>query len=333
MFKFDKQEIISKLESLVNVSYSDFVALDIGSINIKAIYVNNKVIQNYFFSSSGQDPATIIKSWLSKEGLLNKPIKLVIKGQDTLIRYIPFPRVEYKTLHDTVGLSLSQFIPFNKEEVSFGVAIAKENYSPKEDLVLLAASKKNYIEEAVKGLTSKGLSISEVTLSNVALINFGLYLFDNNKNIALIDFGISSLLINVINKGHPLLSREIKISSEKFFKNITTKKNLSGDQITKFLLENEDLNQISELGEELWSEVFEEIKNSMDYFELNYRERIEEVYISGGLSRIKVMPALISQYLGVNALVLNPWDKIKPKCNGDFLKLKEFFSLVIGLSL
>jgi len=331
------------LTRLFKTEGADRVVLDLGSSYIKSIYVKDREIKNFFVEKNTGQPLKIFADWLKKEGLFHKSVKVGVKGQDTLIRYIPFPKVNKKNLKEVLSYEISKFIPFNKDDIYFDVSILDENYSSGEFLILLALAKKEFIDAIIKDFNKEKINLLEITVENIALINLFLDRppqdLSTNKtrleeqNLAIIDIGANSTLLNLVKKGMPCLSREIKISANNFLEKFAKEKDLSINDIENSIIYQKDSQEIRKIAEEVALELCEVIKNSLDYFEVNWGQRIQAIYLTGGISKITEIEKLLTESLEIETKIWNPFDNLALHFENDIVNYKNMLAVVLGSSL
>lgn len=281
----------------------DFICLDIGISFIKAVYVKNNKINNFFIAENQGKSLDIFKDWAKKQGLFSKPVKIALKGPDTLIRYIPFAKVGKTKLKETFRYSLSQQVPFKEEEIYFDLALVNENYSPDNYLLLLAVAKKIMIDDLVQNCQHARINLKEITHQSVALANIAIKAFPLNVYGILVDIGYTSTILTVVGQNQPYLSREVHI------------------------LFHHDNQQ------DALQNVLREIKSSIDYCEVNLGKTIENLYLSGGVIKKAGLVEDIQKNLSMNVEVFNPLQAVSGSQLLDLEKYKEIMTTVIASTL
>jgi len=333
-----------KVPALINSIFKEekeeYVCLDAGSEYIKIIYVAGRDIKKFIVCRREKNLAKTFSEWLHKEGLDAKKVRVSLKGNNTLIRYTPFPKVDKKNIKEVFGYEISKYIPFKAEDIYFDVAVLDENHSAKEFLLLVAVAKKSFVDSLISEFQQEKINIDAITLNNIALINLYLNSRDTESNIATLDIGASSTLLNLFKKGVPSLSREIKISAAEFSARLMKLKNINEEEAEHIIInldearETTEVQEIIEIIEEIGLELAEEVKNSLDYFEVNSGDRIQKILITGGLSKIKGLNKIIENSLGIGVELWNPYVYASHyNINGQIENYKEFLAVALGMSL
>jgi len=337
--------LLKSIEKFTKKEAEDVVSFDLGVNYLKGLYISGKKIKDVFIGKNNGKPHQQISEWLKSKNLLSKDVRLAVKGPETLIRYVSFPKVDKKNIKEIFSYEISKFIPFDKDDVYFDISILDDNYSGKELFLLLAVVRKQHLDKLLKDFKDSGVKVSEVNLINVALINLFLDYrtrCDNSvieENAALIDIGFNSTLLNLVKKGIPCLSREIKVSARDFVKQLSKVKNCTLQEaeniVTSFDQPREtiEIQEIIEIIEEIALDLTGEIKNSLDYFEVNWGKRIQAIYLTGGLTGIKGIDSIMLNSLGIETRVWDPFVNFKLEFDENILKRKTMLAPALGLSL
>lgn len=341
LFKYS--DVVKKL---LNADSDECVALDLGASYIKGLYVASGKVKSYFVEKNKGQGIKAAAKWLKTENLLSKETRLAVKGPDTLVRYIAFPKVDKKNLKEAFSYEIAKYIPFSREEVYFDVAILDENYNVNEFFLMLAVVKKDRMDSLITACNNEKINLTEINLNSVPLMNLFLKANAQNspdgQNAALVDVGFSSTLLTLLKKGVPCLSREIKVSSGGFIQKVSKVKNFTPEQSDDFVsklnvpkesLEREEVQEMLEMIEETAYELAEEIKNSLDYFEVNFGQRIQTIYLTGGLSKISGIERLMSHSLDISVKVWDPFEGVDLSEGKDISVYKEMFAVALGLAL
>jgi type IV pilus assembly protein PilM len=351
-------------QNLLTRPEPESVVIDLGAGYVKAMRVSGSQIKNFVLEKSKANPARTAIEWLKQENLLSLPLKIAIKGQDTLIRYISFPKVDKKTLKSAVGFELGKYIPFGKDDVYFDVAILNENQTINEYFLLLAVTKKDSLDAMIKEFQNAKANITKITLNNLALLNLFMSFPPQEineptteapvaaavkngpavvnsalQNIALVDIGVSATLISLLKENIPCLSRETKICCGTFLQKLAKAKNMKPDQVENYV-DNmyapkavSEVQEILEVIEEVCLSLSEDIKNSLDYFEVNWGKRVQRIYLTGGFSRIKGIDRIIESSLGITTKIWDPFSSFALSYDKKILNNKEFMAVALGLTL
>jgi len=316
-----------------------FVAVNLGNFCLKGLIVKAGEPEGYFIEKNEGLSSERIKKLWAKEKILERKVRISIKNPTCLVRYFSFPKTDKKKLKQALFYELNKFIPFSPDEVYFDFCILKE-LGPSENLILLAVVKKRHIDEVLAAFRKANLKVSEVNLDSICLINLFLNNSHESKNInsCILDIGHNFSTMTILNKGIPFLTRDVKFSAKDIFQIISRVKNYSEAGIEKRLLSLEDSSQFLELIQDSISNICEEMKSSFDYFEVNKGERIDKLYLSGGLVSVKNIAHSFSDFLDMEVEILDVFSREKQNLDKsffskEFMPFKNSFSAAFGLIL
>jgi type IV pilus assembly protein PilM len=317
---------------------SSFAAVNLGSCYLKGLIVKNGEIRNYFLEKNDNLPATLKKVWEEKR-IPTRSVKLSIKNPSCLVRYFPFPKMDKKRLSQALTYELNKFIPFSFEEVYFDFFILKE-INPSEVYILLAVVKRDFVNQILEIFSQANLDIANITLDSICLINLFLNNYTKSKEInsCILDIGNSISTITIFNKETPFLTRDVKFSTKEVLDSVSRTKNLDSLAVQEWIKDDKNNTELIELAQHNISNLCREIKSSLDYFEVNAAERIDSLYLTGGLSSTKGLEKAFTKELEVNTEVLKVFDGDKVKSNivfsdQKFVTLENYFSVAFGLAL
>jgi len=316
----------------------DFVGINLGNYYIKGVIVEGGKATRYFIEKNAKLSETIRKLHDEKK-IPKKKIKISVKSPSCLVRYFTFPKMDRKKLNQAIFYEMNKFIPFEPTEVYFDFFILKEN-NPTEISILLAAAKKNFIDQIINTFSDVGLRISGINLDSICLNNLFLDNYEEAEkiNACILDIGYNFSTMTILNKGMPFLTRDFKFSAKDTFQVISRIKNISLAEVEKWILSLKNSKEFLKLISDSISGACKEVKSSFDYFEVNKGEHVDKVYISGGLVSIGNLEEGFAENLESDAEILKALPKGEKKLSEvfegkEFAALKNSFSAAFGLIL
>lgn len=331
-------DVHALFDTFLKKDAGDCVSLDMGAAYIKALYTSASRPQQIFVCRHTETALDEIAGWMEKERIISKPVRLAVKGPDTLVRYIPFPKVDKKNLKEVMGYEISKYLPFSRDEIYYDTCIVDEAYSASEFFILLAAARKNFLDPIIKQCSERKIKIAQISLASIVLVNLFSRANDTAMNTALVDIGYSSTILNILKKGVPCLSREIKVSSGDFISRTAKIKSISSQDAEKFVTDGqkvsrEEINEAISVVEDVVLELSEEIKNSLDYFEVNWGQRINMLYVCGGLSNIKGIDKIMFNSLGIETKIWDVLAGFDVAQTESFAPYQQVAAVALGLGL
>jgi type IV pilus assembly protein PilM len=302
------------------------VGLDIGSSSVKAIEMTD-LGDRFAITGYAQRPVeskdTVVDSVrevISAGGFKTKQVVTGVSGRSVIVRYVTMMRMSDEDLRNAVKYEADKYIPFEVEEVILDCQRLEEAKEPgmgeNEMKVLLVAVKKTFIEDHVAMLLEAGLKPAVVDVDCFALGNaFELKLMNSprfegiDKVDALIDIGANKTNINIMKKGTSYFTREVYLGGNDFTDAISRRlsMDLQEAELTKMNPGGRDA-ELEESVQQTLDDLANEIHLSFDYYENQFDEEVDEVFISGGSA---ALPGLAPSFERAFGKKINFWDPIE----------------------
>jgi type IV pilus assembly protein PilM len=256
--------------------------------------------------------------------------------------------METEELAESIIWEAKHNIPYPYEETNVDYAIlrpSKESDDRNLDILLVAAKKdkianySNVISQIRKNLVA--IEVDVFALQNAYEINYP-ELF-REKTVAIINLGANITNIIIIEKGIPQLFRDLAIGGALFAENISKELNCHFDDAEKMLkgiqvdnIPEEQFNFILNMNVQT---LLEEIEKTLSFYEAGEKDgkKVELVYLSGGLSKLKDLNTLIEQKIQVKTETFNPFRRIEFKDkkldNVYYEDMAAFFGVATGLAI
>jgi len=343
------------------------VGLDIGSHSIKAVELNpkKKASENlYEIKKIGYeliprdtivegtiiDSAAVvetIKMIFDENKISNKNVAVSISGNSVIIKKISLPSMDTEELAESIIWEAKHNIPYPYEETNVDYAILRPSpYSEEKNLdILLVAAKKdkianysNVVYQARKNL--EAMEVDVFALQNALEINYSEIL--NEKTVAIINIGANITNVVIIEKGIPQLFRDLSLGGFFFTENMSKDLNISFDEAEKALkgipVKNFPSEQLEASLRTNIENLLEEIEKTFSFYEVGEKKEkeIEQIFLSGGLSKLKGFPSVFENKFKTKTEILNPFRKIsfeEKKFDAIyFQELAALFGVATGLA-
>jgi type IV pilus assembly protein PilM len=336
------------------------IGLDIGSRNIKVVQLKD-VSGGYQLEHLGitslqpelivegsilDAPRVVdtIKDLIASSNVKAKDVAIGVSGHSSVItKRIPLPQMTEEELSESIRFEAEQYIPFDIEDVNLDFQIVGFREEGNQMDVLVVAVKKDKINEYISVVKDAGLNpmivdVDAFALENMYEIN---YEIKPDENIALVNVGASMINLNVLEGGYSVFTRDSSVGCNLLTEALQREFALSYDDAER-LKHGETIEGISQ--EDVASaiisaseEIVTEISRSLEYFRSSYgHEEIKEIVLSGGGALIKDLPALLSERVGVDVRIIDPFTNIQIPDGFDRGYLKKIGSVVaiaVGLAL
>ncbi len=314
------------------------VGLDLGSSVVKAVEIAlegpEPVITGFGRAEipPGGSVQETVAQLFKENRFRGKRVCAGVSGQSTVVRYIPMLRMSDAELAQAIQFEVDKYLPFDVEEVVMdcqaldrraGVASSEDGEDAEEDrmTVLLAACRRELIEERVATVQAVGLTPVAVDLDLFALANAWELCGIPDEEIeggegqrasALVDVGASRTAINVLRGGQSCFSREINIGGADMTQAVARRLGVEGFEAEAIKRASEaheaEVNSaISPVLEDLASE----LSLSIDYVENHDGLHVEELLLSGGGVLAPGASAYIEQATARPARTWNPLEGLR----------------------
>lgn len=309
------------------------VGLDLGSQVVKAVEITlegpEPVITGFAQAEiqPGTDRNEAIKDVIRRGKFRSKDVVTSVSGQNVVVRYITMVQMSDSELKQAIKFESDKYLPFEADEVVMDCQRLDRTPPASNDPgaaeaemmgVVLAACRRDHVNEQVSEITNNGLSPVAVDVDVFALANAwelcGLTEneADQESAIALVDVGAGSTSINVVTNGETCFSREIGIGGADMTQATARRMGIDvveAERLKKRGEENEPAvtRAIGPVLEDLVSE----ISLSLDYVENREGLRVEEVLLSGGAALAPGLVSYIEQAVSRPTRTWNPLEGLR----------------------
>jgi len=260
------------------------------------------------------------RGW-KRMGTRQKNVVLALPATDVITKKIVVPAGQREDdLTFQVENEASQYIPFPLDEVDLDFQVTKTvPDNPEEVEVLIAASRKEKVEDRVATALAAGLKTAIMDVEPYAAQTaFELTLRQlpgggEDQVIALVDIGATIMKINVLLNGESLYTRDQPFGGNQLTQEIHNQFNLSLEDSETAkkggnLPESYKTDVLQPFCETLAIEVMRAIQffyTSTQYTEVNY------IFIAGGCAVIPGLDAIIASRTQVSTLIVNPFSTME----------------------
>ena len=327
------------------------VGLDIGVDSCKFIALarmgEKYEIQAWGIESIGTGGLVeCLKSIPTKYTLPNKYPAVSVSGKGTLIRYIDMPRMSLEDLKKSFSIEVDKYFPFDQNSIYTDCSILDPKSKEKKMAVLIAAVKKEMVDERIQALTGAGLEPQQVTINAIAVANAFQILgsgsgdsVDKSKNQAkaILDIGDSVSNLMILKDGVPRFTRDIFIGSQEITKRIMNTFGLTAQEAEKLKRHPGDQAEtVFNTCESTIMNWISEIRLSLDYFITEKNIQVDQLLLTGGGSMMQNLETLFEKNLD---LTVRKWDLLSNLSLAPTVSKEEIakhaprLSVAIGLAL
>jgi type IV pilus assembly protein PilM len=321
------------------------IGLNIGVSTIKLAklkFGRDKIeLTGYAIEPNPLDPEETLKKLIQSQSI--KSVNISVSGQQAIIRYIELPKMNTSELKQALKFEAQKHIPFPIAEVNIDGCIMKDNLPDNKMRVLLAAVKKESLEQKLRQMRSLGIDVGLVEIDSISLVNaFNFSYMDDpsvkDKTVGLINIGSATSNLNILEAGVPMLSRDIPIGGNHFTQRIADAHGIdfkSADAL-KMTADKGEQDKISGAVEQVLAKLAQEVRTSFDYYESRSVSSVEKIFISGGASLYDGFRDMLGGFLGLTVENWDPFKRIAIANEIDAAKVRSVSSqlaVAIGLAL
>ena len=215
-----------------------------------------------------------------------------------------------------VATEANQYIPFSLDEVNLDFQVLGPAPNSPEDVeVLIAASRKEKIEDRVAAAEAAGLKATVMDVDLYAaqmafeLMGIGTAEHEKDTNIAMVDLGSSTMALNVMRNGQSIYLREQPFGGNELTQDIQNKFGLAPEEAE---VAKRDGGLPEEYDTELLQPFIEkmglEIARALHFFfsSTSYNQ-VHQIVLSGGCASIPGVDAAITRRTQVPTMIANPF--------------------------
>ncbi|MBW1741411.1 MAG: type IV pilus assembly protein PilM [Deltaproteobacteria bacterium] len=274
-----------------------------------------------------------------------------VSGSQVTIKTINIPRMPKAEFEKAILWISRKHISVPLEEANFDYKILGEIEERKiiKYEVMIVAAEKDLINDQVGLYRKTGLKVGGISVTPFALWNLLGMTKTGPPSIAWLDIGARFATIAVFQDHILKFSREILTAGDSITESIKSFTSLLDEEA----FSDEDAERLKKeyglSGQDVRPEIarsitpvivrlIDEVQRSFSFYQQRHPEvSIEKIYLTGGTARLKGLPAVMEERLGIDVEVINPFKKIKiglsPMETAKLNELAPAFSVATGLAL
>jgi type IV pilus assembly protein PilM len=285
-----------------------------------------------------QKIARIIESLCKQAGISTKNVVSAIPGTSTFNAIINLPPMTQSELEKAVKYQAEQNIPVKIEDVKYDYQVIKEDPQSKELTIMIIAATKTKVSQLLELLSLANLNVLALETSTVAMARS---LSVPEAPLALIlDIGSTTTEIAVIENGVLNQTRSFPLAGYAITQAISRQLGLEITQAEQFkqrfgLAQDKLEGQVYKAAEPIIRDILDEANRSAKFYEEQSGNKVQRVILTGGSSRIPLLPEYIRSYMAMEIMYGNPWTNVSysSKLNDSIIKMAPEFATAVGLAM
>lgn len=258
-----------------------------------------------------------IKKAVDRSGTHLKQAAVAVGGSSVITKLITLPAgLSDDEMIEQIMIEAEQYIPFSVDDVMFDFQLEGINEIDSNRVnVLLAASRKENVEDRISALELAGLKAKIVDIEAFTIENAFVLLANQlphsveDKTVVVIEIGANLTTLHVLYNSRAIYTREQNFGGKQLTEDIQRTYGLSYDEagVAKKVGGLPD-NYESDVLEPFKRNMVQQIQRSIQFFVASNASRpIDSVIIAGGCASIAGVDKLVSETLGVPTYIANPF--------------------------
>ncbi len=328
-----------------NKGQSTVLGIDISTAAIKLLELSKAGaryrVENYAVSPLPQDAvvdknitdtdviANAIKAAIKQSGTKTKFACVAVSGSSVMTKVITMPSsLSEEEMEEQILVEADQYVPYSLDEVNLDFEVqGPSEKNPEMVDVLLAASRRENVEDRVESLEKAGLKAKIVDVEAFAIENAFKLLADQlpgeieNQTIAIADIGATMSTLNVLHNCRTVYTREQGFGGKQLTEEIQRRYGLSYEE-AGLAKKHGGLpdNYVSDVLDPFKNAMIQQISRSLQFFVSSSANRsVDGIVLAGGCASIPGLEKIVEQSLGIPAYIANPFinmalsNKVKPQ--------------------
>jgi type IV pilus assembly protein PilM len=302
------------------------VGLDIGSHSVKAVEVSRSGTGltltgvSQVRVNSPDHVVQAIQEAFAAGGFKTKRVVTAVSGRAVIVRYVPIANMPDEELRRAVAYEAEKYLPFDVDEVILDCQRVDDSTTPAapggQIKVLLVAVKRSVVDEHVAMIQQAGLTPVVIDCDYFALGNAwetrSMRLGQQDDVVrALIDIGAAKTSINIVRGYTSHFTRDFYVAGNDLTDMIAKRFGEDPEDVERM---KEDPGEALESMQEALGGVLEdigsEVRLSFDYYENQFDQQVQEVFLSGGSVLFPECDRLLGEVLGLEAKIWDPLEAL-----------------------
>ncbi|MCQ8183602.1 pilus assembly protein PilM [Methylomonas sp. SURF-1] len=270
-----------------------------------------------------------IKAAVKQSGTKAKHASVAVAGSSVMTKIISMPAsLTDAEMEEQIMVEADQYIPYSLDEVNLDFEVQGVTKSNPDMVdVLLAASRRENIEDRVAALAYAGLKTVVVDVEAFAMENAFSLLVDQlpegtgDMTVAIADIGATMTSLNILHAGKTVYTREQGFGGKQLTEEIQRRYGLSYEE-AGLAKKHGGLpdNYAADVLEPFKKAMLQQIARSLQFFVSSSANRgVDALILAGGCASIAGLDKLVERDLGIPSYIANPFinmalsNRVKPQ--------------------
>jgi type IV pilus assembly protein PilM len=311
----------------------NLVGLDIGSSAVKLVELKDSKGGGYKLVRTGVEslsPEAIVDGAIMDASLVVDTVNRIIasvsvrnndfatslSGHSVIIKKITLPAMSAEELAESIRWEAEQYVPFDINDVNLDYVVLEGSGGDTMD-VLLVAVKKDKIGDYTSVISQVGktpvlVDVDAFALQNAFEIN---YPVESGRVVALVNLGASVTNVNILSGANSIFWRDISFGGNQYTDAIQKQLSLGFDQADALkrgeASGEHSMQEILPILRSVSDDLSQELQKTFDFFgATTSTEKIDQLFIAGGCSRIVNLDRQLKERFGMPVEIINPFRQI-----------------------
>lgn len=352
---------MASMQSLFGGSTQQLIGLDISSSSVKLLELSRKGTKfhveayaveplppNAVTDKQITDPKLVSEAVgraMNRAGTRTRQVAVAVAGASVITKVIEMPAaLSDDAMEEQIRAEADQYIPYPVDEVNVDFEVlGKSPKNPDQQEVLLAACRKEQVEQRCAAIELAGLSAKVVDIEAYALENACQFLVHQmpdggrNRTIAIVDCGASTTSVLVLHDLKTIYTRDQAFGGKQLTEEIMRHYSMSFDEATKAkrggTLPDD---YTSEVLAHFLADMAQQIDRSLQFFfsAVTQFSSIDQIILAGGCAQIPGVDQSIQDRLQIPTTVAKPFSGMSVASRAKPANLaKDEASLLIACGL
>lgn len=276
--------------------------------------------------------AEAVERAVKRSGTKTRHAAIAVAGAHVITKTVKIPvGLNNKELQDQVEMEADHYIPYPLDEVNFDYhrieTTGDEAVAAEDELVLLAACRKEIVDDFVAVVEGAGLKPGVVDIETYSMENAYTLISHHmpgagmEKTVAIMDIGSTTTNINVMHSNRSVYTRDHTFGGRQLTEEIQRRYGLSYEEagLAKKqggLPDNYQTDVLRPFMEALCQEVLRALQF---FYSSSTFNSIDQILLAGGCSQIPGVDEMVAARVGVPSMIANPFtsmslaSRIKPQ--------------------
>lgn len=287
-----------------------------------------------------------IQKALAKAGTKTKRAAVAVSGSAVITKVISMSgTLNDAEMENQIQLEADQYIPYPLEEVNIDFDVLGPSQAGADMVdVLLAASRRENVDDRVHALEIAGLTAAVVDVEAYAMENACTLLLIGRdeggagQTVAVADVGATTTTLHVLHEGQIVYTREQNFGGQQLVDEVQRRYGLPRDQAAHKILGGDVADGYdSEVLGPFKEALAQQIGRALQFFYSGTSfNRVDQIILAGGAAGIRKLDALVQERLGLPTAVGNPFSRmsLSPRVNAqELMREAPGMMIAVGLAL